>query len=251
MKKYYIFLLSLCFLNTAFAQTSCSEANSDMNYAYSHVKSAYDSNNISDLKYFAYRSLEAMNRTVPILKDCGCQPTLDIIERGIDLLTKVDPAESWEDGRFYVKRARELAREGIGSLDQCNQITVEEEELLTLEMEQSALKQKQQELERQQQALQQRLQAQQQKEQIVQKEILMTSYDSALSSNLKSYNEALKNCDCNSQLEKPEINNEDVIIMEDKAIKEYYVDAIKALTSRYIIKLESCLSGAEYSTVDD
>ena len=251
MKKYYIFLFSLCFLSFAVAQTKCSEANSDMNYAYSHVKSAYDSNNISDLKYFAYRSMEAMNRVAPILKECGCQPTLSVIEQGIDLLKKVDPAESWEDGRFYVKRARELAREGIGSLDNCNQISVEEEELLSLEMEQSALKQKQLELERQQQELKERMLAQQQKELEIQKELLITNYDAALSSNLKSYNEALQNCDCNSRLDRPNVNNEEVMTLENAAIKAFFVDTIKSLSAKYILKLENCLSQENYSTVDD
>ncbi|MBT8257618.1 MAG: hypothetical protein KJO49_04040 [Bacteroidia bacterium] len=251
MKKYYIFLLSLCFLSTAQAQTKCSEANSDMNYAYSHVKSAYDSNNVSDLKYFAHRSLEAMNRVAPILKDCDCQPTLSIVERGIDLLSKVDPSESWEDGRFYVKRARELAREGIVSLDNCTQISVEEEELLSLEMEQSALKQKQEELKQQQQELQQRMVAQQQKEIEIQKELLITSYDSALSSNLKSYNEALSNCECNSQLDKPNLNISEVMKFENAKIKATYVDKIKSLSAQYILKLENCLTQESYSNVDD
>ena len=251
MKKYYIFLLLLCFLFSASAQTKCSEADSDMNYAYSHVKSAYESNNISDLKYFAYRSFEAMERVAPVLKDCGCKPTLEIIENGIELLKKVDPAETWEDGRFYVKRARELAKEAISSLDECNQISVEEEEMLSLEMEQSALKQKQLELERQQKELQERLLAQQQKELQIQKELLLTSYDTALTSNLNSYNEALRNCNCNSMLKRPVINNSEVMELEDTDIKEYFVDAIKTLSSRYIFKLESCLSKADYSTIDD
>lgn len=251
MKKYYIFLVSWSLLSTAFAQSKCSDADSDMNYAYSHVKSAYDSNNISDLKYFAYRSLDAMNRAVPILRNCGCEPTLSLIDRGIDLLKEVDPAETWEDGRFYVKRARDIAREAIATLDQCTQITVEEEELLSLEMEQNNLKQKQLELERQQKALQDKLIAQQKQEMRIQKEILVTSYDSALTSNLKSYNEAFVNCNCGSSLEKPAIIIEQLMEMENKEIKEIYVDAIRSLSNSYILKLESCLTREAYSTVDD
>lgn len=251
MKKYYIFLVSLCLVSTAFAQSKCSDADSDMNYAYSHVKSSYDSNNISDLKYFAHRSLEAMTRVMPVLKNCGCQPTLSLIEKGIDLLKEVDPAESWEDGRFYVKRAREIAREGIASLDQCTKVTVEEQELLSLEMEQNALKQKQLELERQQKELQDKMFAQKLKEEIIQKELIVTTYDAALSSNLKSYNEALINCQCKSQLDKPAINSGQLTQLEDDRIKELYVDAIKSLSSMYLLKLESCHSKEAYSTVDD
>ena len=108
MKNYYIFLLSVLFIGQIQAQTKCSEADSDINYAYSHIKSAYDANNISDLQYYAYRSLEALRRAEPVLKACGCEPTLRLTEDGIALLERVDSAESYEDGRFYVKRAREL-----------------------------------------------------------------------------------------------------------------------------------------------
>ena len=251
MKNYYIFLLSVLFIGQTQAQTNCSEANSDINYAYSHIKSAYDANNISDLQYYAYRSFEALKRAEPILKACGCEPTLRLTEDGISLLERVDNADSYEDGRFYVKRARELSRKGIASLDECNQISAEEEELLTLEMEQQTLKMKQQELLRQQQELEQRLLDQKKKELLIQKELLITNYGAALSSNVKSYNESLRNFDCSSPVEIDTPSHDELLEKTPKALKSYYMNAIKKAADRYLMSMEKCASSSGLTTLDD
>jgi len=251
MKNYYIFLLSLLFYCESNAQTKCSEADSDINYAYSHIKSAYDANNISDLKYFSNRSLEAFERAKPILKACGCEKVYTISFNSIEMLKKVDIAETYEDGRFFVKRTRELARKGIAELDNCNQITIEEEELLTLEMEQSNLRDKQLELERKQEEIKIIMAEQKAKEIMVQKEILIGKYETAIASNINSYNEALQNCDCNARIENVLDLSEKPFSKSDSEIKLYYVDAIKKLSSLYVLKLETCLMQSDITTVDD
>ncbi|NNF75729.1 MAG: hypothetical protein HKN00_11125 [Flavobacteriaceae bacterium] len=251
MKNYYIFLLSLLFITQISAQTKCSEADSDVNYAYSHIKSSYDSNNISDLKYFAYRSYEALNRAKPILEACGCDPTLTVTIDGIELLKKVETAETYEDGRFYVKRARELSRKGIGALDSCNQISMEEEELLTLEMEQNKLKEKQLELEQQQQLLQRRLLEQKEKELVVQKEILITNYSAALNSNINSYKEALRNFECDLQIRTDIPDHSELLKYSSDQLKQYFSKAIKTASDHYLLKLENCLNSDELTTIDD
>ncbi len=241
MKNYYIFLLILLFSLNLQAQTNCSEADSDMNYAYSHVKSAYDSNNISDLKYFAHRSLEAFKRAKPVLKKCGCEPVHAASSNAIDLLTKVDPAETYEDGRFFVKRAREYAREAIGELDNCNQISLDEEEMLDLEMEQAQLKQKQLELELKQEELKLKLAEQKQREVRVQKEILITNYETAIASNIKSYNDALRICDCNSRIDDDFNYLEKPFSKSYNDIKKHYLEIIRKLSEMYVSKLDGCV----------
>ncbi len=72
MKKTPIFFLMTLFCATMFAQTPCSETQSDVGYAYSHAKTAYNANNLTQLKEYANRSLEAFKRVEPMLKDCQC-----------------------------------------------------------------------------------------------------------------------------------------------------------------------------------
>jgi hypothetical protein len=134
MKKNYLFFLFICISVHSFGQTNCSEADSDLIYAYSHVKSAYNSNNIHHLKYYAKRSLEAFKRARPKLKACGCDLAYNKAYDAIELLEKVEAVQTNNDGRFYVKRTRELGKETITELDKCT-IIVEPEKTVAVQNE--------------------------------------------------------------------------------------------------------------------
>ena len=240
MKNNYIFLLVTLFCFSGFSQVKCSDADSDVNYAYSHVKSSYDSNNISDLKYFAERSLKAFERAKENLKACGCSVAYGISVDGIELLEKVEFAESFEDGRFYVKRARERASELIGELDQCNQISLEEEELLDLEMEQTKLQEKQKELEQKQEELRMIMEEQRQKEIRLQKEVLITNYEAMVSSNLQSINQTLSTCGCDASITNDSYSVEKLYNLTEAQIKSHYIELVKNFTKMYLNILEKC-----------
>ncbi|NNK87935.1 MAG: hypothetical protein HKO90_06605, partial [Flavobacteriaceae bacterium] len=139
----------------------------------------------------------------------------------------------------------------IASLDECNQIPAEEEELLTLEMEQQSLKMKQEELIRQQRELKQRLLDQKKKELLIQKELLITNYGAALSSNIKSYNESLGNFECSSNVTIDTPIHDELIAMTPKALKSYYLNAIKTAADRYMLNMEKCALSSGLTTVDD
>jgi len=240
MKNYYIFLFILMFYNESMSQIKCSESDSDVNYAYSHVKSAYDANNVSDLKYYSERSLDAFKRAQDKLNACGCDVAYSISIDGIELLEKVELADSYEDGRFYVKRAREKAKELIGELDHCNQITIEEEELLDLEMEQSKLLEKQEELERKQKEIRQKMVEQKQKEDHLQKEVLINKYESTISANIKTYNESLRVYGCATTMENADYSKEALFSLSDENIKLHYINTIKKMSELYWSKLDRC-----------
>src|SRR6056300_102596 len=116
MKHFHLllFLLTTFFIS---AQNECDTANSYLVNAYSHVKDSYESNNISHLKYYANRSLESFKLSKENLSSCGCTKALDLVKKGIDILAHVELAETYEDGRYYVKRGREIAKESIVELD--------------------------------------------------------------------------------------------------------------------------------------
>ena len=240
MKNFYIFLIIPLFYGELNAQPSCSEADSDINYAYSHAKSAYDSNNISDLKYYANRSLEAFQRAEGKLKECGCGEALENSANAILNLEKVDTAETYEDSRFFMKRARSLANTIIGDLDNCNQISQEEEELLDLEMEQKLLKEKQMALQQKQAELKERMIEQKMKEERLQKEILMSNYESAIRENINTYNESLRMCGCNGNIENTTTTSDALYSLSDADIREHYITIIKNISALYLAKLDTC-----------
>jgi hypothetical protein len=119
MKKNYLFFLFATICAFSYAQENCSEADSDLIYAYSHVKTAYNSNNIYHLKEYANKSLESFKRAKPKLKACGCEVAYNKVYDAIELLENVENAKTNDDGRFYVKRAREIAKESITEMDIC------------------------------------------------------------------------------------------------------------------------------------
>lgn len=246
MKKNYLVLLFILTSQVFYGQTACDDANSDLIYAYSHVKSSYNSNNISHLKYYANRSLEVFERSKKKLKECGCETAYDLAFEAAQLLSKVESAESYEDGRFFVKRARDIAQQSVTELDKCTvptkdvQVNIDSQQLSSLQMEQEKLKQQQEELKRRAEEIKIKLAEQDEKALKLKKEEIINSYKTAISSNIESYNNALKVCDCNHSLIKLEEKNIDVTEKSIEDIKSYYLTSLKGLTTNYLSQLNLC-----------
>lgn len=244
MKKHYFFLFSILISHVFYAQSACDDANSDLIYAYSHVKTSYNANNISHLKYYANRSLESFERSKPKLKECGCETAYDLAFESAQLLSKVDAAETFEDGRFFVKRARDIAQESVTELDKCTVPTTDApanntSQLSSLQMEQEKLKQQQEELKRRAEEISAKLAQQNEMELKLKKEQMINSYKSAITSNIESYNNALNVCNCSSSPIKLE-DKTDVSQKSLEEIKAYYLNSLKGLTSNYLAQLNSC-----------
>jgi len=245
MVKHYIFICLSLTSQVFFGQNACDDANSDLIYAYSHVKTSYNANNISHLKEYANRSLEAFERSKEKLKACGCETAFDMAFESAQLLSKVEAAETYEDGRFFVKRARDIAQESVTALDKCTVPTKDmpvsnNSQLSSLQMEQEKLKKQQEELKRRAEEINVKLAEQNEMELKLKKEQMINSYKSALSSNVESYNNTLKICDCISSPIKLQDNVADVSQKSLEDIKTYYLDSLKGITSNYLAQLNSC-----------
>lgn len=246
MEKHYFFLCFALSSLVFYGQTACDDANSDLIYAYSHVKSSYNSNNISHLKYYANRSLEVFERSKKKLKECGCETAFDLAFEAAQLLSKVESAESYEDGRFFVKRARDIAQQSVTELDKCTvptkdiQVNNGSDQLSSLQVEQEKLKQQQEELKQRAEEIKIKMAEQNEMALKLKKEELINSYKSVISSNIESYNNALKVCNCDSKLIKLEDKNTDVSEKSIEEIKSYYLNSLKGLTSNYLVQLNTC-----------
>lgn len=240
MKKYYLFLFFIL-LNLKFqGQTKCSEANSEINYAYSNVKHSYVANNISHLKEYAYKSLEAFKRAEAKLKECGCEVSYNHAFDAMELLEKVEPAESYEDGRFFVKRARELARECIIELDKCTAENQEDNSLLLLQDAQKELEQQQLILKQKEKEIQLKMAEQKEKELTLKKEELISQYNNAITSNAKSFNTILKIYNSKDEVLIPNDNSDDLMDKSLEEIKSHYLQSLKGLTTTYLSYLNKC-----------
>ncbi len=240
MKKNYLFLLIIITCLKFQAQTNCSKADSDVIYAYSDVKTSYEANNISHLKEYAYKSLEAFKRAIPKLKDCGCVASYNHALDAIELLKKVDPAETYEDGRFYVKRARDIAKESIIELDKCTSATHEDNSLSVLQDEQAQLKEQQMALQLKANEIKQKMAKQKEKSLMLQKEEIISEYKTAIASSVKNYNDILKICGCKNEISNPNDDTGSLMDSSPEEIKTYYLKNIKDLATTYLTYLDSC-----------
>tara|TARA_R110002050_G_scaffold300018_1_gene467372 strand:- start:61387 stop:62136 length:750 start_codon:yes stop_codon:yes gene_type:complete len=247
MKNFYFFLI----LITSFsinAQTNCDNANSYLVSAYSHVKDAYDSNNISHLKYYANRSLESFKLYKKNLSDCDCKKALELSNKAIDLLAKVENTETYEDGRFYVKRARDISKGSVIEIDKCSASTntyetdenEENDKLADLQNEQLKLIKQQEALKLKEAEIKKKLAEQSDKELKLKKERLILSYKSTIASNVKTYNETLKVFNCNYEPIKAVDSLNDLTTESIETIKIYYTNELKALATNYLLQLNSC-----------
>jgi vacuolar-type H+-ATPase subunit I/STV1 len=243
----YLLLLPL-FFGSYFveAQGNCEDASAYLMNSYAHVKDAYDSNNISHLKYYANRSLESLKLSKNNLADCNCQKALDLANQTLDLLVKVEDVETNDDGRFFVKRARDLSKESVIEIDKCaynnaNGIeNTEENALANLQKEQELLQEQQAALKRKEAEIKEKLAQQQDEALALQKKQLISKYKLAISSNIKTYNETLKLCDANHESMKTTENDTDLSSKSIEAIKDFYISSLKDLAAAYTTELGLC-----------
>ena len=247
MKNLYLLFILLTSFSVAAQSTSCDDANYYLVSAYSHVKSSYDANNISHLKYFANRSVESLKLSKKKLTDCGCDTALELTEKAIILLSKVENEKTYEDGRFFVKQGRELSKESVIAIDKCtaaNNVTPIDEtgnqELSDLKNEQLKLEQQKEALKLKEAEIKAKLAAQNEKETQLKKEQLVLNYKTIIASNLKSYNDALKICNCSETPITFNESNSAVLEKTNEEIKDFYLKNIKELSLLYTNTLSAC-----------
>lgn len=243
MKKNCLFFLLICIYVQSYGQINCSDAYSDVNYAYSHVKSAYNSNNIDHLKHYSKRSLEAFERAKLKLEACKCQESYNFAYDALDLLSHVEASKTFEDGRYYVKNARDIAKNVINELELCTEITKEDNTLTELQSEQQKLEQQQVELKLKETQIKQKLAEREEKAMLLKKELFINENEIALDKNVKAYNDLLTVLNCNSEViktkdEKPDFKSKDLDV-----IKSHYINVVKEITSTYLKKLNKCSIG--------
>lgn len=243
MKNIFIVLLSLLSVSKFFAQDYCADADSNLIYAYSNVKSAYESNNLDHLKYYSEKSLKSFEKAKTNLKKCGCESAFNLAYDGAELLSKVASQETFEDGRFYVKRAKEIAKSTIDSLNKftANNNTEEEEtdNLSALQIEKEKLEQQQLELKKKEAAIAKKLAEQKEKAAILEKKALITKYEDVLSLNIETYNKILKQYGSSFELSIPNKSEDELLTKNKEEITAYFLTNIKEATNSYLAELDN------------
>lgn len=240
MKKNYIFFLLTLFSAFIFAQTPCSETQSDVGYAYSHAKTAYEANNLTQLKEFANRSLEAFKRVEPILKNCQCQDAYYEAFDAIGALENLASIDVYEDARFFIKRARDHAKETIAELEVCTKWSSQDHALAELENEQEKLEAQRKLLQEKEERIRMQMAEKIETEKRLKKEKLIAKNETALRNSIDSFNQLLRACGCNSNISQISLNKDDMLSNSIDVIKTSYLSKVREVTSNYMSALNLC-----------
>ncbi|MCK0158425.1 hypothetical protein MWU65_14615 [Cellulophaga sp. F20128] len=110
--------LSFFFLTTLFyTNSNCDSAYSSSSYALNYAKKALKADNFDHQKYYAEKSLIALEKTKKQMKECDCKDAVNAVLNGITNLEKAATPKDWDLGRHYSKLALKNVENTITALD--------------------------------------------------------------------------------------------------------------------------------------
>lgn len=248
-KKYLLLVLSIIFLNTTNATVyQQGDVHTNLRIVSKNITEGIKSYNFEGLKYHARIAKKSIETTKSLLESTDCTTTYDLAQ---SISTYLDTALLGDDlaaGRSYLYMAEELIDKTFYEYEVCTTASDDTSavsdgntnELSQLEQQQADLKRQQAELEQKANDLKRKLEEQKVKASLLEKEVFMTQQDKAIAKNITSYNELLKNCNCNATITD---TPDDKTALSSKSIEQlrsYYLDKIIRITENYLQQLNSC-----------
>lgn len=250
MFKNYLFLLFFCVsILNSFSQSDCSGAQSYIVYALSNSKAALEANNLTHAKYYAAKAKESFERVQATLNNCPCDEVDDFVYDAIAYLAKAESAEKKEQAYYLAQKGKELALATIEKLDACTMgsgnvsftTNNETDELSSIAKQQEQLKLQQLALEQKQEELKQKLIEKEKQESTLKKEALISRMTTTVNDNIKTYNEALTTCNCETEILRTPINQTNLTSQSLDAIRLRFIKMITELSVQYTLKLKGCI----------
>ena len=115
MKALTAFILILSLPGLIFAtDNACDYAGSNIGFVKSQTEKALSAEDVNQSRYFAYKALNAIEKTKEQLKACGCEYAYKSMLEGLDNLKKATRVKSLQGTRILLERALDNT---IGSLE--------------------------------------------------------------------------------------------------------------------------------------
>lgn len=120
MKNYYpVTIVFMVFLFSSFkVDKACDYAGSNINYVKTQTEKAITMDDINIARYYAYKALNAIEKSKNQLKECGCEYAAESIAEGLFNLKLATKATSLNSTRILLNRALENTLGGIESLEE-------------------------------------------------------------------------------------------------------------------------------------
>ncbi len=123
MKPLSALLNILFFSATLFASdNACDYAGSNIGFIRSQTEKALVAENINQSRYFAYKALNAIEKTKKQLEECGCEYAFKSILEGLDNLKKATRVNSLTGTRILLNRALDNAMGSLDALEQHDEL---------------------------------------------------------------------------------------------------------------------------------
>ncbi|WP_420601654.1 hypothetical protein [Flagellimonas sp.] len=106
-------ILGLLLMASFTTRNACEYANSNLEYIKTQTQSAIIANDFEISKYHAYKALNGIEKTKSNFIDCGCEGTIESLEKALLHLKKATKAESFEMSKKSLHNALESTEIGI------------------------------------------------------------------------------------------------------------------------------------------
>ncbi len=125
MLKYFFPIIAFTFIAVTYAQKSCDDAFSPAAYSIAHTENAFESTNMEHVQEWSEKALETFSEVESITIDCECTEASDYAYKGYSAAEKCLEQTSWEESRYYSKKAMESARQMMNALSLCSNMSIE------------------------------------------------------------------------------------------------------------------------------
>lgn len=117
-KNFYFFYTIVLFSFTSFANNvECEYANSNMGYAKSQLTAALQTQDINQARFYAYKALNALEKSKEQLKNCGCKSAKETLFENIEILTLATRSTTLEGTISYLNESIGLTNNTIKVLE--------------------------------------------------------------------------------------------------------------------------------------
>lgn len=123
MKVPSAFIVFFLYSGLIFASdNACDYAGSNIDFVRSQTEKAIAAESVNQSRYFAYKALNAIEKSMAQLEECGCEYAFKNILEGLDNLKKATRVSSLLGTRILLKRALENTMGSLDALEQHDEL---------------------------------------------------------------------------------------------------------------------------------
>lgn len=119
-----LFVLFLIPLSVLGNKKACDYVGSNLGFIQSQTQKAIDSDDLNFTRYYAYKALNAIEKSKSQFEACGCDYALKSINEGLDNLKKATRIGSIKGARILLKRALESTYASLEALEKHDELHV-------------------------------------------------------------------------------------------------------------------------------